>query len=121
MKVNIQDKLNLINDYWNPRIVGELNGQQVRLVKILGDEFALHKHEDEDEMFMVIKGQIKLEFSDNSVNLNEGEFCIVPKGVVHRPVASNEAHLMMFTTASNVNTGNIENDFTLDTKSLERI
>jgi mannose-6-phosphate isomerase-like protein (cupin superfamily) len=121
MKVNIEDKLDQITDYWNPRIVGELNGQQIRLVKILGDEFALHTHDNEDEMFMVIKGKIKLEFADDSVNLNQGEFFIVPKGVKHRPIASDEAHLMMFVTAMNVNTGNIENKYTLDSKSLERI
>jgi len=121
MKVNIEKKLNQINDYWNPRIVGELNGQQIRLVKILGDEFTLHKHENEDEMFLVIKGEIKLEFSDGEVDLKEGEFFIVPKGVEHRPIASEEAHLMMFVTALNVNTGNIENKFTLDTGALEKI
>ena len=121
MKVNIKEKLAQINDYWNPRVVGELNGQQVRLVKIIGDEFALHKHEEEDEMFMVIRGKIKLEFSDSEVDLNEGEFFIVPSGVEHRPVADEEAHLMMFVTALNVNTGNIENQFTLDTGMLERL
>ncbi len=121
MKVNIKKKLNQINDLWNPRIVGELNGQQIRLVKILGDDFALHKHENEDEMFMVIKGKIKLEFLNDSIDLNEGEFFIVPKGVVHRPIANEEAHLMMFVTVSNVNTGNIENKFTLNSNILERI
>ena len=121
MKININEKLNQINDFWNPRIVGELNGQQIRLVKILGDEFALHKHENEDEMFMVIRGKIKLEFLDSSIDLEEGEFFIVPKGTAHRPIADEEAHLMMFVTAANVNTGNVENKFTLDTEALERI
>jgi mannose-6-phosphate isomerase-like protein (cupin superfamily) len=121
MKVNIEEKLEQIHDYWNPRIVGELNGQQVRLVKILGDEFALHQHEHEDEMFMVIKGKIKLEFEDSSIDLNEREFFIVPKGTIHRPVASEEAHLMMFVTATNVNTGNIENKYTLNSNKLDRI
>jgi mannose-6-phosphate isomerase-like protein (cupin superfamily) len=121
MKVNIKEKLALINDHWHPRIVGELNGQQIRLVKILGNDFALHTHENEDEMFMVIKGGIKLEFLDSQVELNEGEFFIVPKGVKHRPIAKEEAHLMMFVTASNVNTGNIENKFTLDSNRLDRI
>lgn len=121
MKVNIKEKLAQITDHWNPRIVGELNGQQIRLVKILGDEFALHKHENEDEMFMVIKGEIKLEFLDGGIDLQEGEFYIVPKGVEHRPIASEEAHLMMCVTASNVNTGNIENKFTLNSKTLEKI
>jgi mannose-6-phosphate isomerase-like protein (cupin superfamily) len=120
MKVNIQEKLEQINDHWNPRIVGELNGQQIRLVKIIGDEFAPHQHEDEDEMFFVIKGGIKLEFENGEIDLKEGEFYIVPKGTVHRPLAEEEAHLMMFVTASNVNTGNIENEFTLDAKTLER-
>jgi mannose-6-phosphate isomerase-like protein (cupin superfamily) len=121
MKVNIKEKLEQINDHWNPRIVGELNGQQIRLVKITGNRFALHQHEDEDEMFFVIKGGIKLEFADGEVDLKEGEFYIVPKGTVHRPVAEEEAHLMMFVTASNVNTGNIQDEFTLDTKTLKRI
>ena len=121
MIVNIQEKLEQISDHWNPRVVGELNGQQIRLVKIIGDEFALHQHENEDEMFMVIKGNIKLEFENNSIDLNEGEFYIVPKGTVHRPVAAEEAHLMMFVTAANVITGNIENELTLDAKALEKI
>ena len=121
MKVNIYDKLKLISDHWNPRIVGELNGQQIRLVKIIGDKFALHTHDVEDEMFFVVKGSIVLEFEDSEVELNEGEFFIVPKGVKHRPVAEEEAQLMMFVTAGNVNTGNVENEFTLDTKGLERI
>jgi mannose-6-phosphate isomerase-like protein (cupin superfamily) len=121
MKVNIEEKLNQINDHWNPRIVGELNGQQVRLVKILGNEFALHTHENEDEMFFVVKGKIQLEFVDSKVDVGEGEFYIVPKGVEHRPIANEEAQLMMFTAATNVNTGNIENKFTLDSKNLERI
>jgi mannose-6-phosphate isomerase-like protein (cupin superfamily) len=121
MKVNIKEKLALINDHWNPRIVGELNGQQIRLVKILGDEFAPHIHETEDEMFMVISGRIKLEFSDSLVDLDHGEFFIVPKGVKHRPIAEEEAHLLMFVTASNVNTGNIENDLTLEPNSLQRL
>jgi len=119
-KVNISQKLEKINDYWNPRIAGELNGQQIRLVKVKG-EFTYHKHDNEDEMFLVIKGSLKLDFKDRSVVLNEGEFIIVPKGVVHRPVAEKEVQLMMFVPESNVNTGDIKNEFSLDTKSLERI
>jgi mannose-6-phosphate isomerase-like protein (cupin superfamily) len=121
MKVNVVEKLELITDHWHPRIVGELNGQQIRLVKIIGDEFALHTHEDEDEMFFVVKGAITLEFADNKVDLTEGEFIIVPRGTLHRPVAREEAHLMMFVTAGNINTGNIENELTLDSHKLERI
>lgn len=114
-KVNVSEKLNLISDYWNPKIAGELNGQQIRLAKIIGDEFDLHTHKDEDEMFFVIKGSIQLEVEDEIFDLNEGEFFIVPKGTLHRPIAKKEAHLMMFVKASNVNTGNIENKFTLNT------
>lgn len=121
MKVNVAEKLSKINDHWNPRIAGELNGQQIRLVKLLGDRFALHTHENEDEMFFVIKGSITLEFSDSKVELNEGEFYIVPKGTLHRPVTEEEAELMMFVTAGNVNTGDVENDFTLDAEKLEQI
>lgn len=117
-KVNILEKLNQINDFWNPRIAGELNGQHIRLVKIKG-EFAFHKHDNEDEMFLVIKGTLKLDFKENLIEVSKGEFIIVPKGILHRPIADQEVHLMMFVTASNVNTGNIKNEFTLD--SLEKI
>ena len=117
-KVNILEKLNQINDFWNPRIAGELNGQHIRLVKIKG-EFAFHKHDNEDEMFLVIKGTLKLDFKDKLIEVSNGEFIIVPKGVLHRPIADQEVHLMMFVTASNVNTGDIKNEFTLD--SLEKI
>jgi mannose-6-phosphate isomerase-like protein (cupin superfamily) len=117
-KVNILEKLNQINDFWNPRIAGELNGQHIRLVKIKG-EFAFHKHDNEDEMFLVIKGTLKLDFKDKLIEVSKGEFIIVPKGVLHRPIADQEVHLMMFVTASNINTGNIKNEFTLE--SLEKI
>jgi mannose-6-phosphate isomerase-like protein (cupin superfamily) len=117
-KVNISEKLNQINDFWNPRIAGELNGQQIRLVKVKG-EFAFHKHDAEDEMFLVIEGRLKLDFKDKLIEVSKGEFIIVPKGVLHRPIADQEVHLMMFVTASNVNTGDIKNEFTLD--SLEKI
>ena len=119
-KVNIKEKLDQINDYWNPRIAAELNGQQVRLVKILG-EFTYHKHDNEDEMFFVIKGKLKIDLKEKIEELNEGEFFVVPKGVVHRPIAEKEVHLMMFTAAENVNTGDIKNKMTLDTKKLEKI
>ncbi|MHC4241659.1 MAG: cupin domain-containing protein [Planctomycetota bacterium] len=117
-KVNISEKLKQINDFWNPRIAGELNGQHIRLVKIKG-EFVFHKHDNEDEMFLVIKGTLKLDFKDELIEVSNGEFIIVPKGVLHRPIADQEVHLMMFVTASNINTGNIENEFTLE--SLEKI
>ena len=119
-KINISEKLNQINDYWNPRIAGELNGQQIRLVKIKGD-FPFHKHEHEDEMFLVVKGSLKLDFKDRLVDLLEGEFIIVPKGVLHRPVAEQEVHLLMFVTESNINTGDLKNEKTLDPQSLGKI
>jgi len=119
-KINISEKLNQIHDYWNPRIAGELNGQQIRLVKIKG-EFAFHKHDNEDEMFLVIKGTLKLDFKNKIVDVFEGEFIIVPKGVLHRPIAEQEVQLMMFVTESNVNTGNLKNELTLDSKTLKKI
>lgn len=119
-KVNIYKKLDQIHDFWNPRVAAELNGQQIRLVKILGD-FAFHKHESEDEMFFVIKGKLKLDFKEKIEEINEGEFFVVPKGIVHRPIAEKEVHLMMFTAAENINTGDIKNEMTLDTKNLEKI
>lgn len=120
-KINISQKLDQINDHWIPRIAGRLNGQQIRLVKIIGNNFEFHRHEYEDEMFLVIKGSIILEFENESIELNQGEFLIVPKNTLHRPVAGTEAHLMMFVTASNVNTGDINNGFTLDSDMLSII
>jgi len=105
-KVNIIEKLELFDDYWHPRIVGELNGQHVKLVKFRG-EFIWHKHEHEDEMFLVVSGQFRLEFRDSeSVELGEGEFFIVPRGVEHRPVADEEVAVMLFEPVGTLNTGN---------------
>jgi len=103
-KVSIQEKLSLFQDYWNPRIVGELNGQHVKLVKAKG-EFDWHKHDHEDEMFLVIRGAFDMELRDGSVNIREGEFIIIPKGVEHRPVAREEVQIMLFEPATTVNTG----------------
>ena len=119
-KVNISEKLELIHDYWNPRIIGELNGQQIRLVKIKG-KFVFHQHENEDEMFLVIKGALKLDFKNKIIDIFEGEFIIVPKGVIHRPIAEQEVQLMMFVTESNINTGDVKNEFTLESGSLKKI
>ena len=119
-KVNIHEKLALINDYWNPKVVGEINGQQVRLVKLLGDDFDFHHHPN-DEMFFVVKGEIDLEFQDEKINLCEGDFYIIPKGTVHRPVAKEEAEIMLFVNAGNINTGDIQNNYTLDSSNLENI
>ncbi len=114
IKVNISEKLAQISDHWNPRIAGELNGQQIRLVKVKG-EFIYHKHDNEDEMFQVIKGTLKLDFKDKVVEVSEGEFIIVPKGVMHKPIAEEEVHLMMFVAETNINTGDLKNEMTRDT------
>jgi mannose-6-phosphate isomerase-like protein (cupin superfamily) len=110
-KVNIQQKLSLFNDYWNPRVVGELNGQHVKLVKFKG-EFVWHQHDQEDELFMVVNGAFNMEFRDKVVALKEKEFLIVPRGVEHRPVAAEEVSVLLFEPASTLNTGNVENELT---------
>jgi mannose-6-phosphate isomerase-like protein (cupin superfamily) len=104
-KVKIQEKLSLFSDYWNPKIVGELNGQQVKLVKFKG-EFVWHTHDNEDEMFYVLDGRFKMEFRDKIIELEKNEFLIVPRGVEHRPVAENEVSVMLFEPATTLNTGN---------------
>lgn len=110
-KVNLAEKLNLFSDYWNPRLVAELNGQHVRLVKLKG-EFVWHQHDNEDELFYVLKGQLKMEYRDRTEILNEGELIVVPKGVEHRPVADEEAHILLFEPASTINTGSTKSDLT---------
>ena len=110
-KVNIDEKLSLFQDHWNPRIIGELNGQHVKLVKFQG-EFVWHKHDAEDELFYVLKGSFKMEFRDRTVELNENEFFIVPRGVEHKPVADKEVSVMLFEPASTLNTGNIKGELT---------
>ena len=117
-KVNISEKLSTFSDYWNPRIIGELNGQHVKIAKFKG-EFVWHKHDNEDEMFLVIKGKFKMEFRDKTVEILENEFLIVPKGVEHKPVAENEVEIMLFEPSSTLNTGNIRDELTRDT--LEKI
>jgi mannose-6-phosphate isomerase-like protein (cupin superfamily) len=110
-KINLLEKFNMFNEHWCPKIIGELNGQQVKLVKLKG-EFVFHQHENEDELFMVIKGSFKMEYRDKTVEVNEGEIVIVPRGVEHKPVASEEAWIMLFEPASTLNTGNITNEKT---------
>jgi mannose-6-phosphate isomerase-like protein (cupin superfamily) len=117
-KISIADKLSQFSDHYNPRIVGELNGQQVKLVKFQGP-FVWHHHDQEDELFLVVKGRFRMEFRDRHVWLEEGEFLIVPRGVEHRPVAEEEAHVLLFEPASTLNTGNVQNERTV--AQLERI
>jgi mannose-6-phosphate isomerase-like protein (cupin superfamily) len=110
-KINLSEKFELFNEHWSPKIIGELNGQQVKLVKLKG-EFVFHQHENEDELFMVVKGSFKMEYRDKTVEVNEGEIIIVPRGVEHKPVAEEEAWIMLFEPASTLNTGNIFNEKT---------
>ncbi len=117
-RVNLAHKLSLFADYWSPKIVGELNDSYVKLVKVKG-QYVWHHHEDEDELFLVIKGQLLVRLRDGEIWLSEGEFTIIPKGVEHLPVAEEEAHLLVLEPKSTLNTGNVRNERTLDT--LERI
>jgi len=117
-KVNLADKLARIRDQWQPRIVGELNGQQVKLVKFQG-AFVWHHHDAEDELFYVVRGRFRMEFRDRAVWVEQGEFIIVPRGVEHRPVADTEAEVMVFEPATTLNTGNVRNERTVE--RLERI
>jgi mannose-6-phosphate isomerase-like protein (cupin superfamily) len=111
-KVNLRKKLALFSDYWNPRVVGELNGQHVKLTKFRG-EFVWHDHAGEDEMFLVVRGSFRMEFRDRSVTLNEGEFLIVPRGVEHRPVAEQEVEVMLFEPAEIKHTGDVQSELTV--------
>jgi mannose-6-phosphate isomerase-like protein (cupin superfamily) len=117
-KINLSQKLSLFNDYFNPRIAGELNGQLVKLVKFKG-EFVWHHHENEDELFYVVKGSFDMHLRDKIISINEGEFLIVPRMVVHKPVAKEEVEIMLFEPAATLNTGNIENELTK--KELKKI
>lgn len=105
-KVNLLEKFGLFKEHWSPKVVGELNGQQVKLVKLQG-EFVWHHHDAEDELFLVVKGSFDMEFRDKTIQLNEGEFLIVPKGVEHKPVAQAEVWVLLFEPATTLNTGNV--------------
>jgi mannose-6-phosphate isomerase-like protein (cupin superfamily) len=117
-KVNVAEKFKQIREYWKPYVVGELNGQLVKLDKLKG-EFIWHHHDNEDEMFLVVKGRFRIEFRDMHVCVKEGEFIVVPRGVEHRPVAEEEAHIILFEPASTLNTGNVRDERTRE--KLERI
>jgi len=117
-KVNLAEKLARVSEHWSPKIVGELNGQQVKVVKFLGP-FVWHHHEHEDELFYVVKGRFRMEFRDRTVDIAAGEFVIVPRGVEHRPVADEEVEVMLFEPASTLNTGNVRNERTIE--RLERL
>lgn len=117
-KVNIRQKLGAFSDYWSPKIIGELNGQQVKAVKLKG-EFIWHQHDHEDEMFLVVSGSLRMEFRDKAVEVGAGEFIIVPRSTQHRPVAEQEAEILLFEPASTLNTGDVVNERTR--KELEKI
>ena len=134
-KINLREKFSLINDHWQPHIAGKLNGQYVKLGKFKGP-FTWHHHEHEDELFLVVKGRFRMEYREAAVSpqdeaagepaieeraiwLEEGEMIIVPRGVEHRPVADEEAHVLLFEPVSTLNTGNIEDEFTV--RNLQKV
>ena len=116
-KVNLAEKFSKITEYRTPKIAGELNGQYVKLVKMKG-EFIWHHHDDEDELFLVVKGKFTMELRTENIEVNEGEFIVIPRGVEHRPVAKEEAHIILFEPAATVNTGNIRNDYTRENQEI---
>ena len=110
-KINVAEKFSSFNDYFNPRIVGALNGQHVKLVKVCG-EFVWHHHDNEDELFYVVKGSFDMHLRDKIITVNAGEFIIIPRGEEHKPVAKEEVEIMLFEPAATLNTGNVENELT---------
>ena len=110
--VNPGQKLSLFNEYWAPRIVGELNGQHVKLAKFKG-QFVKHKHEQEDELFLVLEGTLFIELQDQTLEIQQGEFAIIPRGIEHRPYADEEVHVMLLEPVSTLNTGDAESDLTV--------
>jgi mannose-6-phosphate isomerase-like protein (cupin superfamily) len=113
-KVNLREKFSLFSDHFKPRVAGDLNGQEVKLVKFAGP-FIWHHHDLEDELFLVVKGRFRMEFRDRHIWIEEGEFVIVPRGIEHRPVAEEEVHVLLFEPAATRNTGNVQNDLTVET------
>ena len=117
-KINLAEKFNLVRQYWSPKIIGELNDSYVKAVKLKG-EFIWHHNDQEDELFLVVKGSLRIRFRDRDVRLEEGEFLIVPKGVDHLPIAEQEAHIVLLEPKTTLNTGNVTNERTV--AELERI
>jgi len=117
-KVNLAEKFDSFSEYWKPKIVGELNGQHIKIAKFKG-EFVLHNHENEDEMFLVIEGKMLLELEQEKIEVNPGEFIIIPKGVNHKPIALEEVKVLLFEPKSTINTGNTINELTI--KNLDTI
>ncbi len=117
-KVNLAEKLSRFDELWSPRIVGELNGQEIKLAKLRG-EFVWHRHPDADELFLVVRGRLAIELRDRRVELAEGEFFIVPRGMEHKPEASEEAHVLLMEPAGTLNTGDAVSERTV--RDPERI
>ena len=117
-KINLIEKFNLFNEYWSPKIIGDLNDSYVKLAKLKG-EFVWHKHDNEDELFFIVKGTLLIRFRDQNVTLKEGEFLIIPKGVEHLPVAENEVHVMLIEPKTTLNTGDAPSQLTK--RDLDRI
>ena len=111
--INIQEKFDLFSDHWSPKRIGVLNRQQIILAKVQG-EFVFHKHDNEDELFMVMKGQLSIEMRDRTVTVNSGEFFVVPKGVEHKPFANAETHLLLFEPLSTEHTGDVKTEITVE-------
>ena len=109
--INLQEKLSKFSDHWAPKVIAEMNDYQFKLVKVEG-EFIWHNHPDTDEVFIVIEGEMKIEFEDGTVELSQGEMYVVPKGVMHKPVAENECKIMLVEPRGVVNTGEEDSDFT---------
>ena len=116
--IDLAEKFSLFAEYWQPKVVGELNNQYVKLAKLKG-KFVWHHHENEDELFMVNKGQLTIKLKDQDINLSEGQFFIIPHGVEHLPVAEEECHVLLFEPKTVLNTGNVNNDKTVE--NLEKI
>ncbi|MFK5881033.1 MAG: cupin domain-containing protein [Sulfurospirillum sp.] len=116
--VNLLEKFDLIDEYWSPRLLGELNNQAVKIAKLKG-EFIWHHHEDEDEMFFVIEGSMTIKLKDKDIILNKNEFFIIPRGVEHKPVSEDEVLVMMFEPIGTINTGNVESNITI--KEIEKL
>jgi len=112
-KINIKEKLSLFSEQWNPKIIAELNGQQVKLARLKG-EFTWHKHDNEDELFFVVKGKLTIQFREKNVVINEGELIVVPRGVEHNPVAEEEVEVMLFEPATTINTGDVQSNLRLE-------
>ena len=118
--VNLAQKLTLFQEYWSPKVVGELNDNYLKVVKVKG-EFAWHKHDEDDEMFLVLKGRLVIQLRDQDITLNEGDFLVVPKGVEHRPVAEDEAHILLIEPKTVINTGDATDERKIAPEDLSRI